>query len=141
MNNLYLDTNIFIYLADDSSKYHKDCIDLINYCQDHKILIFTSTETIQEIIHYCKNTKQLSKGILVAKNILKIADEILTINKKTIEVYLELAEKYTTRTSRDLIHVSVCMENKLDKIVTYDGDFKIFKTVQTLQPKEIQSIK
>lgn len=136
MNSLYLDTNIFIYLADKSSIFYKDCLDFINFCQNKKIIITTSTETIQEIIHYAKNTKQLPKGLTVARSALKLVDEIFTINKKTIEIYLEQTEKYPSRTSRDIIHLSVCMENRLDKIITFDKDFKLFKKLKTFQPQE-----
>lgn len=136
MNSLYLDTNIFIYLADESSNFHKDCLNLINFCQNKKILIFTSAETIQEIIHYSQNTKQLQKGLLVAKSVLKLADEVCSVNKKTIDIYLEQVEKYTSRTSRDLIHLSVCIENRLDKIITYDQDFNLFKGIKAFKPQE-----
>ena len=135
MNNLYLDANIFIYLSDKFSIYHKDCNSFINYCQNHNILISTSCETIQEIIHYAKNTKQLPTGLLVAKNVLELVDIIYSINRITVEIYLEQAEIYIGSTSRDLLHLSVCIENKLDKIITYDSDFNAFKGIKALKPQ------
>lgn len=140
MNSLYLDTNIFIYLADESSKFHTDCLDFINFCQNKKISISTSTETIQEIIHYSKNTKQFSKGLLVAKSVLKLVDEVYSVNKKTIELYLEQTEIYPSRISRDIIHLSVCLENRLNKIITFDQDFNLFKGIKAYKPKDFLMI-
>lgn len=136
-DELYLDTNIFIYLSDKTSIYFKECSDLINYCHKNKILISTSTETIQEIIHYSKNTKQLKEGLIVAKKVLKLIDNIYSITKISVEIYLENAEVYTNVKSRDLIHLSVCQENKIDKIITYDKEFKQFKKLKALGPSEI----
>lgn len=137
MSSFYLDTNIFIYLSDKTSPFHKACFDLVNYCQANKILISTSTETIQEIIHFTKNTKQLPIGFEVSKKALELVDELYSINRSTIDIYLEQVEIYKKAKSRDLIHLSVCIENKLDKIITYDRDFKGFKKLKALRPEEI----
>ncbi|MBI2020712.1 type II toxin-antitoxin system VapC family toxin [Candidatus Daviesbacteria bacterium] len=137
MSSLYLDTNIFIYLADKNSPYHKSCQALINYCQDKKILIATSTETIQEIIHYAKNTKQLKVGLKVAKKVLELIDQLYSIDENTIKIYLEKVELYKNAKSRDIIHLGVCLRNKLDTIITYDKEFKSFKEIKVLPPQEI----
>ena len=137
MSNLYLDTNIFLYLSDKKSIYHKPCFSLINYCQDNNIDILTSTETIQEIVHYSKNTKQLTKGIIVGKNTIKLVDHLFPVTKNTIENYLDAAVDYPKAKSRDLIHLSVCVENKIKKVVSYDKDFKLFKEIKTLKPEDL----
>ncbi len=137
--DLYLDTNIFIYLADNSSQFNKSCRDLIKFCQKHKIRIITSTETFQEIIHYAKNTKQLTSGIIIAEKVLLLTDGIYSIDKKTIEVYLKQVRKYPSAKSRDLIHLAVCLENGIAEIVTFDKDFKQFKEIRTITPDNLLS--
>lgn len=138
--DFYLDTNIFIYLADKKSPFNKACGKLIKYFQKHKIRITTSTETFQEIIHYSKNTKQLATGIIMAKKVLELVDGIYSIDKETIEIYLEQAQKYENAKSRDIIHLSVCLENGLTQILTYDKEFKQFKEVKILKPEEFLSL-
>lgn len=137
--DLYLDTNIFIYLADNSSPFNKSCRDLIKFCQKHKIRITTSTETFQEIIHYAKNTKQLSSGIIIAEKVLLLIDGIYSIDKKTIEIYLQQVKKYSSAKSRDLIHLAVCLENEISEIITFDKDFKQFKEIRTITPADFIS--
>lgn len=134
MNNLYLDTNFFLYLSDKSSPFHPTCTKFLRHCQKENILISTSAETIQEIIHYTKNTKQLEKGLKAAKQALSLVKVLLPVNKSTIDLYLKYAAIYKNASSRDLIHLAVCVENKIDKIITFDKDFAKFKEIKILLP-------
>ncbi|MBI2595361.1 type II toxin-antitoxin system VapC family toxin [Candidatus Daviesbacteria bacterium] len=134
MNVLYLDTNIFIYLSDAQSIYHKDSQAFINYCQREKILVATSAETIQEIIHYSKNTKQLKKGLILAGVVLKMVDELFPVTQTTIRIFLEEVKRYPNIKSRDLVHFSTCLENKIERLVTYDREFTSLKGVKVLNP-------
>jgi len=136
MQLVYFDTNIFIYLFNPASPFHLNCQKLVTYCQKNNLTIVTSAETFQEIIHYSKNIKQLTKGIDTAKITLEIADQILSITENTIQIYLNQAQTYQSSGSRDLIHLSVCLENKLKNIITYDEDFNKFKQVKALKPEE-----
>ncbi len=137
MKTLYLDTNIFLYLANKTSLYYKNCLAFIEYCQTNNINLATSVETFQEIIHYSKNVKQLQEGIKTVKIATGLVDTILSIDKSTIEIFLEKAAKYRNVKSRDLIHLSSCIENNIKNIVTYDREFKRFKEVKVKLPEEI----
>lgn len=137
MNNLYIDTNFFLYLSDPSSPFYISCHKFIKYCNQEKVLISTSVETIQEIIHYTKNTKQLDHGLKTATKVLSLVNELLPINMSTIEIYLKYASVYKSAGSRDLIHLATCLENKIDKIITFDKDFAKFKEIKTIQPQAI----
>ena len=130
MNRLYFDTNFFLYLSDKSSPFRQRCTKFIKYCKEEKILISTSAETIQEIIHYTKNIKQSEQGLKAAKKTLNLLDEFIAIDKSIINTYLKCASVYKNAGSRDLIHLAVCIENKIDKIVTFDQDFAKFKEIK-----------
>lgn len=135
--NFYLDTNIFIYLADKTSPYFKQSQELIRYCQKNKILISTSTETIQEVIHFAKNTKQLDVGLQIAKKIMSLIDFLFPVDQRTIEIYLKKASIYKSSKSRDLVHLASCLENSIDKFITYDSDFRLFKELKVAKPENI----
>ncbi len=139
MNNLYLDTNFFLYLSDKSSPYYSSCFKFIKFCKKEKIVLLTSVETIQEIIHYSKNINQLEKGLKVAKETLSLVSEILAIDQHTIDTYLRYGSVYKSASSRDLIHLAVCLENKISKLVTFDADFKKFKEITVLQPRDLSN--
>jgi predicted nucleic acid-binding protein len=136
MSIIYLDTNIFIYSSDKSSKYFSECVDFIRYCQKNKIKLSTSTETFQEIIHLAKNTKQLEAGLKIARRVIKLVDDIYNINKDTIQIFLEETKKYPGLESRDIIHLAVCIENKIDKIISFDRKFKSVKRVTVVTPAD-----
>lgn len=137
MNDLYLDTNIFIYLSDENSPHYQTCSRLIEFCQRKKVSLSTCTETFQEIIHLYKNLRQLGDGIKITEYVLDLVDIIYPITQETIEIYLSKVKIYRTSSSRDLIHLSVGLENKLDKIITIDKGFKKFKEIKILKPAEV----
>ena len=130
MNSLYLDTNFFIYLSDKISPFYKTVTKFLKNCKANNTSVVTSAETIQEIIHLAKNTKQLDKGLKMAKNCLKVADTMLPVNKDVIRTYLKYASVYKNSGSRDIIQLAVYIENKIDKIVTFDRDFAKFKEIK-----------
>ena len=136
MSTVYLDTNIFLYLSDITSPFHADCVNLILYCQQQNTRVTTSVETIQEIIHFAKNTKQLKTGIEVSQTTLSLVDGLFDITNKSINEFLEKVEVYSSAKSRDVLHLSVCIENQIHTIITYDGDFDIFKEVEVFSAKE-----
>ena len=135
MTRLYLDTNIFLYAADRKSPYFRACTKFLKYSLDKDIPLLTSVETVQELIHYTKNTHQLSKGLKIAKNLIKVVAQLLPLTEKTIEIYLKMVKKHPESSSRDLIHLATCLENGLEKIITFDKDFKSFKGFTPLLPE------
>jgi predicted nucleic acid-binding protein len=137
MTNLYIDTNFFIYLATPSSSFHKDCSKLVFFAKEKKINLVTSAETIQEIIYFTKNIKQLDKGLEIANEIMTSPTEILPVTQSIIKRYLEFVHIYKSATSSDLIHLASCIENSLNIIVTFDKDFQKFKEIKAVEPKEL----
>ena len=139
MNSLYLDTNFFIYISDASSLFYRNCLGLIKYASSNHINLVTSAETIQEIIHVSKRAKRLAKGLKTARIAVQLTNELLPISKEVILNYLKYVSIYKSAPSRDLIHLAVCLENKIDKIVTFDKDFSKFKELKILSPEEINN--
>lgn len=140
MNVAYLDTNIFLYLSNKKSPYNNACKNLIESCGKKQLLTVTSTETIQEIIHYAKSTKQLTNGVKIATLILSLVDKLLPVTSTVIKQYLKLAKRHPTITSRDLIHAATCLTNHIPIIVTYDREFTAFTQIKSLNAKEFLTI-
>lgn len=136
MSNLFLDTNIFIYLGENHPKFANEISAFLSKVQTENYQIVTSAETIQEIIHLAKNQHDLPKGLKTARLALEMVKALLPITQDTCQIYLDNAGKYPARSSRDLIQLSSCIENKIDTIVTYDSDFQKFKELTTLTPAE-----
>ncbi|MBI2641507.1 PIN domain-containing protein [Candidatus Roizmanbacteria bacterium] len=137
MTTLYLDANIFFYLAEKSSLFYKSCSEFLRYCKKHSISIITSAETVQEILHYSKQTKQLGRGIRIIRSSLKLINYLCPVDKEIIEEYLNLASKYVTLDSRDLIHLATGIKNQdvVDYIITYDKKLHTVKDMKSIAPE------
>lgn len=143
MTQVYLDTNIYIYLSQKNSPFYQSCYLLIKKCKEKGIVLATSVETIQEIIHYSKIYNQLSAGFKIAKKVLQITDVFLDVGKETIEEYLSLIQKYSRHKkidSRDLMHLSVALKNNIKTIISFDKGFKRFNEIKTNTPEEFLKI-
>lgn len=136
MNSVYIDTNIFLYISNENSSFYSESIQLIKYLGKNNLLILTSTETIQEIVYVALKTRKLGYGLKTIEKVFEIIDELLSVNKKTVNYYLNLVAKHPASDSRDSLHVATCIENKIPIIITYDHGFKKFKEIKSLTPKE-----
>lgn len=134
--SIYFDTNVFIYLSNQQLSFYKEIKKLIKYCQDNKIQIVTSVETIQEIVHYAQNIKQLSFGLQTSQKILALTDKLCILDKDIINLYLAYVKKYKNRESRDFIHLATCHYEKIDMFITCDKGFKKFKEIKSVTPDE-----
>ena len=131
---IYLDTNFFLYSSDEDSKYYEECIDLIKFCKEQKIMLITSVETVQEIIHYAKNIKQIERGLEIADFTLKAVDQLVPTTPETINLYLKKAEAYLRSSSRDLLHLATCLENNFKIVISFDKDFSKFSDIKVFTP-------
>lgn len=136
MTGIYLDTNFFLYIAEEASPFFSSCLSLTEYCQKKRIAMFTSTETIQEIVHYSQRIRQQKRGVEIAKMAVSLNDDILSIDKTIIQSYLELFKKYPKIRSRDIIHVAICTNNDIKTIITYDKEFRQFSEIVSATPGE-----
>ncbi len=134
--SIYFDTNVFIYLSNRQLPFFKEIKNLIQYCQDKNIKIATSVETIQEIIYYAQNIKQLSFGLQASQKTLALTDELLILDKNIIYSYLTYVKKYKNRESRDFIHLATCHHQKIDVFITCDKGFKKFHEINSMTPAE-----
>lgn len=136
----YLDANIFIYSGNYKSPYFKACTKILDLAVDDEIDIATSTETIQEIVHFMKRVETTEEAFALVKIVLKITHFVVPVDQKVIETYLDLILKYRNLSkvqSRDFIHIATCIETKIDTLITYDKKLKLIKEIKTASPEEI----
>ena len=125
----------FLYLYNPQEPFYSTITQFITVCTDKSYSLVTSTETIQEIIHYSINIKQRSLGLALSQLSLQVIDDLLPVDKDIIHTYLELSEKYSSMSSRDLLHAAVCVNLKLD-IITCDKDLRKVKEISVYKPEE-----
>lgn len=136
MTDVYLDSNIFIYLADKLSLYYSACAKLISLLDKNNFQVVTSVETIQEIVHYSQRINKYKMGLRIALKIIKMVNQLLPVDIEVIESYLTLVNKYKNFDSRDILHLAVSIKYKIPVIVSYDKDFRKFKEIQAMTAEE-----
>lgn len=134
MKRYYLDTNIFLYLADSSSPQQKACEDFVYSVSSANDRLITSTETIQEIIHRAVCMKQKENGIVIAQNVINLVDELTSVDETVIQSYITLTQSHVFQQSRDILHLASAIVSRADYIVTYDKDFLKFKEIEIIKP-------
>lgn len=133
---IYIDTNVFIYRGAENDLNHENSKRLIDFIIENRLDATTSTETIQEIIHFLQRVNDLNSGIRISKLVLKQIKYLMVVDVKVINVYLMLIEKYPKADSRDVLHLACAVTSNIQIIITYDKGFKKFKEVQALTPAE-----
>ena len=131
---LYLDTNIFFYASSKESLYFSECGRLLKEIVDGKVAATTSTETIQEIMHYYRSLKQDHIGLDICEGIIGTIPKLLSPSQEVIYLYLRLFPKYPKPQSRDLLHLATCVTYGIKTIVTFDREFKKFSEVKAISP-------
>lgn len=135
MVKYYIDTNVFIYLADTTSKYSQLCSDFFNRSREKGDLLFASIETIQEIIYVGQKLKMVKQYLKLARYVKNLVDIILPLSTEVLSIYFKLVDKYKNIPSSDLIHASIMHVNGIKRIVTFDKDFSKIEEVEVVSLK------
>jgi predicted nucleic acid-binding protein len=118
MNKLLLDTNVFIYDIDKSSKYHESANEILN--SDNSF--YTTTKVISE--YFAVLTKFDIKFETIWSYFLDIKRNVNLIypSKKSLQVFENLMQKYKPTGNRiyDIEIVSVMVESQIPLIGTFN---------------------
>ena len=118
MNKLLVDTNVFIYDIDKSSKYHKSANEILN--SDNSF--YTTTKVISE--YFAVLTKLDIKFETIWSYFLDIKRNVNLIypSKKSLLVFENLMQKYKPTGNRiyDIEIVSVMVESQIPLIGTFN---------------------
>ena len=124
----FIDANIIIYAAGKPSRYKSPCELILAGVQEKLLSCVTSTEVLQEILHYYIALKRKAIGISIMEGVLPWM-VVLPITKKEIEQTVILHERYPQLSSRDAIHVATMMNHSIKDLISVDRDFDSQKEV------------
>lgn len=133
MNKLLIDTNVFIYDIDRSSKYHKPANEILNSDKE----LYTTTKNISE--YFAVLTKLEISFDKIWRYYLDIKRNvnILYPGKKSLVLFEELIEKYQPKGNRiyDIEIVSVMTSYKIPLLGTfYLKDFTHIDEIDIYEP-------
>ena len=121
----YLDSNIFIFAALDSSEKGKKARDILKKTHEEGIVTFTSSLTIDEVVwSILKQTKNRALAIEQGARILELKSiGIVNIDEKIMRGALNLMKIHLSLKPRDAIHLSAALFIGASVMISDDSDF------------------
>jgi len=99
-----------------------------------KVEAYTSIITWDEVVWVIRRVHGVERAIEQGKMLLRFPNlKILSINKATIIKAQELMERYRLK-PRDALHIAVALENRLNRIASYDKDLDGVDGIERIEP-------
>ena len=137
MEKVYIDTNIFLNpILYDVSK-NQEAKKSKNFLEEiitNKKIGFTSVLTWDEFVWILRKTLGINIAIEKGKKFLVFPNlKIVKLSLTTINRAQDIVSNYRVH-PRDAIHAASALENKINKIVSFDGDFDIINEIERIEP-------
>ena len=137
MEKVYIDTNIFLnpILYDVSKNQEaKKSKNFLKEIITNKKIGFTSVLTWDEFIWIIRKTLGIPVAIEKGKKFLVFPNlRIVKLSLTTINRAQDLITNYQIQ-PRDAIHAASALENKINKIISFDDDFDIINEIERSEP-------
>ena len=137
MEKVYIDTNIFLnpILYDiNKNQEAKKSKNFLEEIITEKKIGFTSVLTWDEFVWILRKTLGINIAIEKGKKFLIFPNlKIVKLSLTTINRAQDLITNYHIQ-PRDAIHAASALENKINKIISFDGDFDIINEIERNEP-------
>lgn len=104
---------------------------LENLIVERKRLV-TDAEVLQEILHRYVSINRRDAIQPAFDVLLAMADEVLKVDRITVERAKQIVLGYQQLSARDAIHLAVMEENGITQIVSFDAGFDSFPKINRL---------
>jgi uncharacterized protein len=131
---VFLDTNIFVYAAGKEGPHKAPCLKILREVADGTLSAVTNVEVIQELLHLFSRRNRRADGVALCRRVLALIPEPLPVERRTVELLCQLAEKYPDKGTRDLLHLASMVAAGIQQIVTVDQDFDHLDEVERVVP-------
>ncbi|MEM2568283.1 MAG: type II toxin-antitoxin system VapC family toxin [Candidatus Bathyarchaeia archaeon] len=133
----YIDSNVFIYpliYDEEAIKEAGRAKEILLKIASGKIEAYTAAITWDEILWIVRKLFGTELSLEHGRRFLSFPNlKLLGIKKTTILKAQEIVEKYRL-TPRDAIHAATALENRIDKIISYDKDFDNLTEIKRVEP-------
>lgn len=109
---IFIDSSIFFYLQSQGQKFSETLSKLSN-----KEFLVTDVKTLQEVVYYYHLMGETGLGYEYAEKLRNEVSEVYSLGKDEINTQRALLDRYPNISPKELAHVSVTINNKVDKII------------------------
>ncbi len=125
LKNVYLDSNVFIYVILYSGEIAEKSKEYLRKASDGEFNAYTSVLTWDEVVYVVGKVAGFEESLKVGKILLKMPFlEFLDVNYAICEDAQKLAERYKLL-PRDAIHAALALRYCDGTIISNDADFDV----------------
>ena len=133
-DSLFVDANVFMYLAGGDARYREACRRALLAAIEQGISLITSTGVLEEILHYHAARRRPEDARTVYGAVTEICEEILPVTELQTARALELLVRHPGLPARDALHVATMEAHGVERMLSADRHFDQIDNVICVDP-------
>jgi hypothetical protein len=122
---IFVDSNIFIYAVGRPHPLKAEAQSFFIESSKKEKRLVTSAEVLQELLHVYLPVGRLETLDAAIQLAIQGVDQVFPIDSATVLHARNLVNQYPGLTARDLLHLSVCHQNKVKELKTFDRNLHV----------------
>ncbi len=129
---ILIDSNIPMYLVGAAHPHKIDAQRLVEKLISERRRLVTDAEVLQEILHRYIAVNRRDAIQATFDSLLGIIDDVLSIDRATVERAKEIVFGNKRLSARDAIHLAVMEQHGISRILSFDTGFDGFPGIARL---------
>lgn len=134
---LFVDTNVFMYLAGSDPALRKQCRNALRAAAEQEIVLVSSAEVLQEILHRYSALDRHDDARTVYDSVTAICADIVPITERLTARALDLLMQHPHLPARDALHVATMENRGIRRILSADRHFDRLAAVGRVDPADL----
>jgi len=120
---VFVDSNVFLYLVGAAHPHKVDAQRRLEALVADRARLVTDAEALSEILHRYVAVDRRGYIQLAYDAMLGVVDEVLPVERATLERAKQLVLQYPTMLVRTAVHVAVMQLHSIDTVLSFDTGF------------------
>ena len=120
---MFVDANVFMYLVGAAHPHKVDAQRRLEGLVADRARLVTDAEALSEILHRYVAVDRRGYIQLAYDAMLGVVDEVLPVERATLERAKQLVLQYPTMLVRTAVHVAVMQRHSIDTVLSFDTGF------------------
>jgi predicted nucleic acid-binding protein len=120
---VFVDSNVFMYLVGAAHPHKVDAQRRLEGLVADRARLVTDAEALAEILHRYVAVDRRGYIQLAYDALLGVVDEVLPVERETLERAKQLVLQYPTMPVRTAVHVAVMQMRGIDTVLSFDTGF------------------